>query len=238
MHSMIDRCSISINIILATTLGVLASERTKSPQAAKAIRVACVGDSITFGHTIADREHKSYPVQLAKLLGSGVEVRNFGVNGATALKRGTQSYSDQQAYRDALAFKPQFVVIMLGTNDTNKKSWPDHHDEFASDYLAIINGFQAANPDTQLWLCTPPPLFRDRGATWDTDRILKEQIVHKINEIARQKKCNLIDAYSLFADKSALFADGVHPNAAGAEIVARAIARELKPRLVPNPGSK
>lgn len=182
-----DRCSISMALILATALSVPASEPTKSSLAAKVVRVACVGDSITFGYTIADREHKSYPAQLAKLLRSSADVRNFGVNGATALKHGTRPYADQQAYRDALAFKPQFVVIMLGTNDTNKKSWSDHHGDFVSDYTAIVNEFRVANPDAQFWLCTPPPLFRDRGTAWDTDAILKEQIVPTINRLRAKK---------------------------------------------------
>jgi sialate O-acetylesterase len=236
--STIDGCSISIGLILATALGVLANEPTTLSRAKEVVRVACIGDSITFGHTIPDREHKSYPAQLAKLLGSDIDVRNFGVNGATALKHDTRPYADQQAFRDALAFKPQFVVIMLGTNDTNKKSWADYYEHFASDYLAIIKEFHTANPAAHFWLCTPPPLFRDRGATWDTDLILKEQIVPKINEIAREQRCNIIDGYTLFGDKSAFFADGVHPNSAGAEILARAIARELAPRLAHNPGSK
>src|SRR5690242_3130681 len=33
------------------------------------IRVACVGDSITYGYGIKDREYESYPAQLAELLG-------------------------------------------------------------------------------------------------------------------------------------------------------------------------
>src|SRR4029079_15825006 len=125
---------------------------------------------------------------------------------------------------------------MLGTNDTNKNSWPDHHDDFASDYLAIINEFRAANPDTQFWLCTPPPLFRDRRAAWDTDAILKDQIVPKINEIARQKKCNVIDVYALFAENPAMFTYGVHPNGAGAELLAREIYRKLETKVTPKAG--
>src|SRR4051812_40315304 len=50
------------------------------------VRVACVGDSITFGSGIPDREHNAYPAQLANLLGDRYEVRNFGVSGATLLK--------------------------------------------------------------------------------------------------------------------------------------------------------
>src|SRR4051812_1868247 len=56
------------------------------------IRVACVGDSITFGYGIKDRDHNSYPAQLGVMLGNKWEVRNFGVNGVTALRKGTRPY--------------------------------------------------------------------------------------------------------------------------------------------------
>src|SRR6266567_8819016 len=56
------------------------------------IRVACVGDSITFGAEVENRETNCYPVVLSKLLGHRFEVRNFGVSGATVLKKGDLSY--------------------------------------------------------------------------------------------------------------------------------------------------
>ncbi len=52
------------------------------------IRVACVGDSITFGAGVKERNKNSYPKVLAGLLGEKYDVRNFGVNGATLLKKG------------------------------------------------------------------------------------------------------------------------------------------------------
>ena len=42
------------------------------------IKVACVGNSITYGTGLADRATQSYPVQLQKLLGEHYEVENFG----------------------------------------------------------------------------------------------------------------------------------------------------------------
>ncbi|MDQ3813038.1 MAG: hypothetical protein M3347_03705, partial [Armatimonadota bacterium] len=51
--------------------------------AAEVTRVASVGDSITYGSGIQDREHNSYPAQLGAMLGEKWEVRNFGVSGAT-----------------------------------------------------------------------------------------------------------------------------------------------------------
>ena len=52
-----------------TTLQLSAAAKRKKG-AAQPIRVACVGNSITYGTGIADREHFSYPVQLQNMLGS------------------------------------------------------------------------------------------------------------------------------------------------------------------------
>ena len=52
--------------------------------------VACVGDSITYGHGASDRGAKSYPAQLQALLGDGWNVRNFGHNARTALDEGKE----------------------------------------------------------------------------------------------------------------------------------------------------
>ena len=58
-------------------------------------RVACVGDSITYGSGIKGRETKSYPAQLAGMLGEDYVVKNFGVSGATMLKKGDKPYWKQ-----------------------------------------------------------------------------------------------------------------------------------------------
>jgi lysophospholipase L1-like esterase len=210
-------------------IGIAASCRTNSrgpireTDYSAPIRVACVGDSITWGYGIPDREHKSYPAQLAALLGKKWDVRNFGVNGATALKHGTLPYNQQQAFRDALSFEPDVVVIKLGTNDTNAKSWPAHKKEFLSDYLDLIRSFAELKTRPRIFLCRPVPLFRDRGKDYDTDKILTEEVIPKINEAAKEMKLSVIDLYAPFEGKAELFPDGVHPNAEGAGIMAREV---------------
>ncbi len=191
------------------------------------IRVACIGDSITFGHRIPNPDHNSYPAQLAVLLGDKWHVRNFGVNGAAALKNATRPYNTQPAFHGALSFKPNVVVIQLGTNDTNEKNWTLHKAEFLSDYLELIGKFQELDTKPRIYLCRPVPLFRDRGKSYDTDKILTEEIIPKINEIARQKHLPLIDLYVALENYSALFPDGVHPNIEGAHLMAEKIYQTL-----------
>ncbi|MDB6059411.1 MAG: Acetylesterase, lipase-GDSL family [Verrucomicrobiales bacterium] len=194
------------------------------------IRVACVGDSITFGHGIKDPDRNSYPAQLAVRLGDRWQVRNFGVNGATALKNGTRPYNDQPAFREVLSFKPNVVVIELGTNDTNAKSWPAHKNKFIADYLDLIRNFEALETKPRIYLIRPTPLFRDRGKEYDTDKILTEEVTPKINEIARRNHLQLIDLYAALDTKSALFPDGVHPNPEGAGLMAEKVFQTLTGR--------
>lgn len=106
-----------------------------SVHADAAIRVACVGDSITFGTKIEDRMHRSYPAQLGVLLGEGYEVKNFGRPGATLLQHGHRPYIKTKAFRAALAFEPEIVIIKLGTNDSIARNWV-HRDDFVADYHA------------------------------------------------------------------------------------------------------
>jgi lysophospholipase L1-like esterase len=75
-------------------------------------------------------------------------------------------------------------------------------------------------------------LFRDRGKEWDTDRVLREEILPKIDEVARQAKLPVIDLNATFAEKSVLLPDGVHPNAEGAGLMARTVFTALTGRQV------
>ena len=74
-------------------------------------RVACAGDSITYGAGVANRGKNNYPKVLGGLLGAGYESRNFGVSGATLLKKGDHPYWRTGAFKAATAFKPHIVII-------------------------------------------------------------------------------------------------------------------------------
>ena len=76
---------------------------------AQKIKVACVGNSVTFGYGLANPAEDAYPAQLQKLLGEGYEVGNFGKSGATLLSKGHRPYILQKEFEDANSFYFQFI---------------------------------------------------------------------------------------------------------------------------------
>ena len=96
----------------------------------KVVKVACIGDSVTYGTGIEDRDNDSYPSQLQRMLGDGYEVGNFGRPGATLLRKGHRPYMQQPEFSEALDFAGDIAVIHLGLNDTDPRNWPNYRDEF------------------------------------------------------------------------------------------------------------
>src|SRR5512138_1808239 len=84
---------------------------------ALAAKIACVGDSITAGYGLSNAAQQSYPAVLQSLLGSKHTVQNFGTSGCTLLKKGDQPYWNDGNFGASDTFKPDVVIIMLGTND-------------------------------------------------------------------------------------------------------------------------
>lgn len=194
------------------------------------IRLACVGDSITFGAGIEDRDHNSYPAQLGKMLGAQWDVRNFGVNGATLLKQGDNPYYKTEAYKQALDFKPDVIVIKLGTNDSKPQNW-QHKADFAADYKDMIAAFKQVDPQVKVYTCYPVPAFPGQWGISDT--IIKNEVVPIVNQIAQDTGSTVIDLYTALSGKKDLFPDTVHPNRAGAGLIAAAVYRSLTGKDAP-----
>lgn len=189
------------------------------------IRVACVGDSITFGSGIDDRDKNSYPAVLDRLLGEGYEVRNFGVGGATLQKNGDKPYWSLDAFKDVSAFNPQIVVVKLGTNDTKPQNWHGV-DPYRIDLLALLNHFKALPEKPQVFLCTPVPVHKD--AFGIREEVVGGEVVPTVKQTAEKTETPLIDLYTALQDAGDDFPDGVHPNASGARKIAETVAKSIK----------
>lgn len=116
-----------------------------------AVRVACIGNSITFGAGIKNRSRDSYPSVLARMLGDSYWVKNFGVSARTMLNKGDHPYMNEPAYKNALAFNPNIVVIKLGTNDSKSFNWK-YKADFMKDAQNMINAFKGLPSQPKIYL--------------------------------------------------------------------------------------
>lgn len=191
------------------------------------IKVACIGDSVTYGYGLSDRENEAYPARLQQLLGEAYEVRNFGHSGATLLNHGHRPYRTLPEYAQALAFVPDLVVIHLGLNDTDPRDWPDWSEDFIPDYRALIEDFRKVNSQVRIWICRMSPILHGHRRFLSGTRDWHAQIQRRIDRIAATDKVGLIDLYAPLIDRPDLLPDNLHPNAEGAAILAKTVFRTL-----------
>jgi lysophospholipase L1-like esterase/pimeloyl-ACP methyl ester carboxylesterase len=192
----------------------------------QAIRIACIGNSITFGATVVNREKNAYPAQLQAMLGPTFEVMNFGVNGATLLKKGNLPYWNTPEYSNALKSNPAIVFIKLGTNDSKLINRP-YYNEFNSDYKSLILSFRQLPSHPRIVLLLPIPSFLEDSSSI-FDPIIKNEIIPRIQQLAYETGCEIINLYPLFIDKSDLFPDKVHPSSLGATLIAKRLYELVK----------
>ena len=187
-------------------------------------RLACVGDSITFGAGTGLPAFYSYPAQLERMLGKAWEVRGFGDSGSTLLNAGDKPYQKQQAFENALKFNPEVVVIMLGTNDTKPQNWR-LKDSFAADYRDLIGKFKALPAHPRIYICRPVPVPGVGNYGINNAAILEQFPL--VDRVAKEEGTGVIDLYASLDGHDDLLPDRVHPNRAGAERMARAVYRVL-----------
>ena len=202
------------------TLAVLAVGL--APATAFAQRVACVGDSITYGYGLGNPTEQAYPALLAEELGSEFEVGNFGNSGSTLQDDGDKPWREQSTYSETLAFLPDVVVVMLGTNDAKPANWSETG--FVEDYHAWIAEFR--DQGAFVYVATPPPVVPP-GAFDIPPDIVNETLVPLVRQIATDADAPLIDVYAALEDRPELFPDTVHPDAAGARVIADTVALAL-----------
>jgi len=191
------------------------------------IKVACVGNSVTYGYGIQDREQNCYPAQLQQMLGDSYDVRNFGRSSATMTHRSPMWYMAQPEYRQAIDFKADIVIIHLGLNDTDPRWWPNYSEEFIPDYRALIDSFRVSNPEAKIWICLMTPISHDHRRFQSGTRDWHEQIQMAIHKVAVGANVKLIDLFTPLYSRPELFPDALHPNAEGAAILARTVCQNI-----------
>lgn len=240
----------SINIIsgmkwqtLMVTACLIYSINSKA-QIAKA-RIACIGNSITFGARLMHPETASYPAVLSALFTENgypnYEIKNFGVGGATMLRFGTPNL---WRMLDSLKnFPPDIVVIKAGTNETvgtPRLNW-EHISEFEKDYSDYIAAIRKINPDCRIIICSPLDMVLE---TKDLTQARKDdlsgrrpriwELRKRIKKIAAKEHVFFLDLTKPFKGKPELMTtmDGVHPNQDGYHYLATLVFDYMRKKKI------
>ena len=198
-------------------------------------KVACVGDSITYGFGLDDREKECYPAQLQKMLGDAYEVKGFGRNGACVSKKGGLPYMSTIEFLRAIDWDADAYIICLGSNDLVNKIDDEFLKGFKEDYKELIRAIQErtgalerAKDYEPVYLAQIPPVPKLDDEWGKCEAVWK--INDTIRDITKEYHLERVDFYTYFRsleDTEVLFSDGIHPNARGAKLLAESGYSEL-----------
>lgn len=190
----------------------------------QALRVACIGNSITDGMGIDMSEVYGYPAVLQRLLGKNYNVKNFGVSARTLMNKGDLPYMKEQAWADAQAFLPNIVVIKLGTNDSKDYNWI-HGADYGADLQKMVDTLRALPSKPQIYVCSPIPAARIWGIS---DSVIVNGEIPAIKRVVKKNKLAYIDLHTEFKPTEGLMQrDGIHPTDKGAAQLAKIIAAHI-----------
>lgn len=222
-----------IRSVLWVTLLVSSAQATpRTPT-----HVACVGDSITEGAG-ASGPAKNYVEQLQLLLGSAVDIQNFGKSGATLLSQGfgDKPYNLEPEFTEATAFVDNAppnavvsVIINLGANDSKPFNWDQAGKpaQFKADYLALVDHFLGLKSKPAVYVAFPlatgnNPCCEIRG------NIIRDEQLPLIRQVAMERGIPIIDLNTGTTNHPEYFGDGVHPNDTGYQVMAQLVKTGLE----------
>ena len=185
------------------------------------VKVVCVGASITAGATTANPATDSYPAQLGRLLGNEYEVTNYGVSSCTMLRHGDFPYWKTKEYQKALESNPDVVFIDLGGNDSKAVNRPYMH-EFEKDCRDMIDAFAQLPSKPRIVVLTPIVSFvKDSNGIYD-EVIVKDVTPATISAV-QKKNVEVINMHPILDKHPELMKDGIHPDAEGSGMMAKAM---------------
>ena len=192
------------------------------------IKVALVGDSVTYGHSVKNWPKNNYPALLSDALGEKYCVKSYGVSGSTVQPDGDQPYNITKAYEWSHDFQPDILVFMLGSNDSKPENWQGA-EKFREEYLMLLATYTSVENPPVVLLCTPPTAYFPEGVSeglsnYDVQPLIIEEVADIVSDIAKENGYYLININDLTENRRDLFGkDNVHPNKDGAKEIASAV---------------
>lgn len=216
-----------MKIIRSISLFLLTLFFTTGLFADNPVKIACVGNSITYGAGMTNREKNCYPAQLQYYLGDKYEVKNFGVSNRTTLSKGDFPYIKTDQFKESQEFMPDIVLIKLGTNDTKSQNWI-YKDEFMNDYQVLIDTYRRLDSHPRVILLTPVRCLLPDNAEIKA-KFIANDVRPMVEQLAWKNNLEIINLFNLFGDQwtAHYMPDKLHPSSIGAGMMAQKIGEYL-----------
>ncbi len=204
------------------------------------LKIACVGDSITYGYGIPQRDEKSYPARLQQVLNrdadGAYEVINFGVPARTLMRNTALPYSGSWEYIRSISWEADIVLIMLGSNDSDGMHRHLIAEHFENDYHWLINSYREGREkgEPRIILMIPPKFYREGDDYMSSPGpIIRDTIAPMIRRVAQAENLEIINMYDVLGEEwnEQLIPDKLHPSAAGVELMLPRLQRALRAEL-------
>ena len=186
------------------------------------IRIACIGDSITYGFGLINREN-SYPSQLQQELPPYWEVRNFGITGACASSGQKDSYDKTGMLEKIGSWQPDIILFMMGSNDSKEAYW-QNRELYIRGCNNLIESIKTKDSRVVILLPIPAGInfFGIRN------EIIEEDIKPSLLHYAESHNYPVLDFSKDMVNQAFLYLDNVHPNKRGYSIISRTIRNFLE----------
>jgi lysophospholipase L1-like esterase len=209
--------------VISAPVDLIAPMLAQPVAPARPIRITCVGASDVSSPTPYGTPN--WPDYIAPMLGYEYAITNCGASGTTMIQIGNSPYWNTQQYTDGLNSSPDIVIIMLGSNDSKPYNWI-YQTNYTPDYEIMINQYRNLPSHPRIYLNTLLTVY-GAGSYDITDPIVTGQLCPIIKQIAFDEGLPVIDVNIATKNMPQNFPDNVHPDIAGAKVVAQTVFNGL-----------
>ncbi|WP_170243972.1 GDSL-type esterase/lipase family protein [Streptococcus suis] len=189
-----------------------------------AVKVATVGDSLTYGYGLDNREKDAYPSILAEKLGHHYQVSNFGLSGRSLQSTADFPYFKEENAQLSLESEADIVIIMIGSNDSRGPYW--NKEGFQREYKEMAERYMNLPSQPDIYLVIPPFVPTSRFGL--NNQIIEEELQAIIPQIGQELGLPVINLYPVTKGKLEYYSDGLHLSPLGNQVIAQEIYCHLQ----------
>ena len=196
-----------------------------SQSAGKPVTVLCFGDSITAGSALTKGGNEvPWPALVERSSNGEFHLLNAGRGG-----RPTASVEEFRQTLTSIREKPDVLLVALGMNDSRSLSATRISDA-AGNIQQMIAMAREAYPQIRVLIVSPTNIRKDALLTHADQADLREKNLKDLTaayeKLSRETKSDFVSVYGVVPAAS-LAKDGIHPDAAGNEVMAKVILDAL-----------